>query len=662
MKRHLPATWQEANGEVLAAEVREVRNALSRLVDDPEVAAPSLVADAEWLRARMSEPPAVDYLAELLELSPFERDMLLLAVAVELDPVVPVLCARAQLDLGSTSPTLRLAVSLFESPHVSALAPSRPLIRWSLVDLDRGASLASSGYRIDERILFYVCGEHAMDARLTGIARLAFDDASLVPSHERVAREISDAWSAADDDGLLPLAQVTGSAAIAKRAIASFVAAELGVAVVILTAVALPAAPAELDLVARVWDREAVLEARLLVVDCDGIDSSDPAREAAVERFIASVVGPVLVIGDVRRSFGDRPTMSFDLDAPTPVEQRELWRRELDRLSIDAEVSLERIAAHFNLEAPDITAACAGLGGRLLDAQRDGEELTPELVDAHLWDVARGFGRPRLDDLAQRIRTQVTWEDLVVAEAQREMLSEIVVHVRRRWTVHETWGFARQGRRGLGLCALFSGPSGTGKTLAAEVLAAELRLDLYRIDLSAVVSKYIGETEKNLRKIFDSAEQGGAILLFDEADALFGKRSEVKDSHDRHANVEVGYLLQRIEAFRGLAVLTTNLKDTLDAAFLRRIRFVIDFPFPDAEQRAEIWRRVFPEDAPTVGLDPKRLARMTLTGASIRNVAVAAAFRAAERSDPIRIEHILEAARLEHAKLGRPFPETEVVA
>lgn len=662
MNRHMPATWQEANGEVLAAEIREVRIALATLVGDPDVSAPSLAADAEWIRARMSEPPAIDQLCELLELSPFERDMLVLAAAVELDPVVPVLCARAQLDLGSTSPTLRLAVSLFEAPHVSALAPSRPLIHWNLVDVDRGASLAASGFRIDERVLFYIAGELAMDARLTGIARLAFDDAELVPSHERVAREIADAWSAADTADELPLAQVTGSAAIAKRAIASFVARELETSVVILAAVALPSAPADLDLVARIWDREAVLEARLLVVDCEGIDSADPARGAAVERFIASVVGPVLVIGDVRRSFGDRPTMSFDLDAPTPDEQRTLWRRELDRLSIDADVTLERVAAHFNLEAPDISAACAGLAGRLLDAERDGDELTQELVDDHLWDVARGFGRPRLDDLAQRIRTHVHWDDLVVADAQREMLSEIVVHVRRRWTVHETWGFARQGRRGLGLCALFSGPSGTGKTLAAEVLAAELRLDLYRIDLSAVVSKYIGETEKNLRKIFDSAEQGGAILLFDEADALFGKRSEVKDSHDRHANVEVGYLLQRIEAFRGLAVLTTNLKDTLDAAFLRRIRFVIDFPFPDAEQRAEIWRRVFPADAPTVGLDPKRLARMTLTGASIRNVAVAAAFRAAERGDPIRTEHILEAARHEHAKLGRPFPDTEVVA
>ncbi len=170
------------------------------------------------------------------------------------------------------------------------------------------------------------------------------------------------------------------------------------------------------------------------------------------------------------------------------------------------------------------------------------------------------------------------------------MLDEVGVHVRNRMKVYETWGFASKSSRGLGISALFAGPSGTGKTMAAEVLANELRLDLYRIDLSSVVSKYIGETEKNMRRAFDAAKAGGAILLFDEADALFGKRSEVKDAHDRYANTEVNYLLQRMEAYQGLAILTTNTKDALDSAFLRRIRFVVQFPFPDAAHRAEIWR------------------------------------------------------------------------
>ena len=196
--------------------------------------------------------------------------------------------------------------------------------------------------------------------------------------------------------------------------------------------------------------------------------------------------------------------------------------------------------------------------------------------------------------------------------------------------------------------------------MAAEVLAAELRLDLYRIDLSQVVSKYIGETEKNLRRVFDAAEEGGAVLLFDEADALFGKRSEVKDSHDRYANIEVGFLLQRMEAYRGLAILTTNMKEALDRAFLRRIRFVVQFPFPDAELRAEIWGRVFPVATPLETLDFQRLARLNVAGGSIRNIALGAAFLAAEAGEPVGMSHLLRAARAEYSKLEKPLTEAEI--
>ncbi len=195
--------------------------------------------------------------------------------------------------------------------------------------------------------------------------------------------------------------------------------------------------------------------------------------------------------------------------------------------------------------------------------------------------------------------------------------------------------------------------------MAAEVLARELNLDLYRIDLSAVVSKYIGETEKNLRRVFDAAEEGGSILLFDEADALFGKRSEVKDSHDRYANIEVGYLLQRMEAYQGLAILTTNMKDTLDSAFLRRLRFIVQFPFPDAAQRAEIWRRIFPRAAPTEGLDMEKLAQLNVSGGNIRNISLNAAFIAANAGEPICMRHIWRAARSEYTKLEKSLTSAE---
>jgi SpoVK/Ycf46/Vps4 family AAA+-type ATPase len=251
------------------------------------------------------------------------------------------------------------------------------------------------------------------------------------------------------------------------------------------------------------------------------------------------------------------------------------------------------------------------------------------------------------------------WDDLVLPEPQKSVLRQIAVHVRHRLAVYDTWGFASKGTRGLGISALFAGESGTGKTMAAEVLANELHLDLYRIDLASTVSKYIGETEKNLRRVFDAAEDSGAILLFDEADALFGKRTEVKDSHDRYANIEVSYLLQRMEAYRGLAILTTNLKSALDPAFQRRLRFAVEFPFPDQQQREQIWRGIFPTATPLDRIDHAKLARLNVTGGHIRNIAMNAAFLAAEAGSAVAMPHLLQAARSEAAKRERALSDTE---
>jgi SpoVK/Ycf46/Vps4 family AAA+-type ATPase len=273
--------------------------------------------------------------------------------------------------------------------------------------------------------------------------------------------------------------------------------------------------------------------------------------------------------------------------------------------------------------------------------------------------VLRRSSRGRLDTLAQRIDSEAGWEDLVVPPQTLELLRTLTIQARHRATVYETWGFASRSRRGLGLSALFSGPSGVGKTLAAEVVANELELDLYKIDLSQMVSKYIGETEKNLARVFDAAEAGGVVLLFDEADALFGHRSEVKDSHDRYANIEVSYLLQRMEAFRGIAVLTTNQKSALDSAFMRRIRFVVQFPHPDSGHRALLWKKAFPAAAALANLDIERLARLNLSGGNIRSVALNAAFLAAESREPVGMHHVMQAARAEYLKLERPFSLAE---
>jgi SpoVK/Ycf46/Vps4 family AAA+-type ATPase len=277
-----------------------------------------------------------------------------------------------------------------------------------------------------------------------------------------------------------------------------------------------------------------------------------------------------------------------------------------------------------------------------------------------LWQACRIAARAGMEQLARRIDAKATWKQLVLPPEQKALLHQITDQVAYRNRVYEDWGFREKMNRGLGINALFAGESGTGKTMAAEVIANALELDLYRIDLSSVVSKYIGETEKNLRKLFDAAEDSGAILFFDEADALFGKRSEVKDSHDRYANIEINYLLQRMESYRGLAILASNMKTSLDKAFVRRLRFIVDFPFPGIKERTEIWQKVFPPETPIdKDFDCSRLAKLSLTGGNIHNVALNAAFMAAQKGSPISMPLLLNAARIEYKKLERPTKESD---
>ncbi len=354
------------------------------------------------------------------------------------------------------------------------------------------------------------------------------------------------------------------------------------------------------------------------------------------------------------RRITTRPAVVMSVGHPTAPEQLTLWRESLDDLNLN-EAAVTATANQFSFSAPAIRAIASQLRAHF--AAKPDDDLS-----AVLWTFCRRRLRSALDGLAQRIDSKLTWDDLVLPGPQKETLHSIAAQLRQRTTVYDQWGFAAKSQRGLGLGALFYGPSGVGKTMAAEVLANELQLDLYHVDLSRVVSKYIGETEKNLGRVFDAAEENGAILLFDEADSLFGARSEVKDSHDRYANIEVSYLLQRMEAYRGLAILTTNMRAALDTAFLRRLRFTVAFPFPDSEQRAEIWRHVFPKDAPTKGLQPERLAELRIPGGNIRNIALNAAFLAADAGEPVQMSHLLAAARTEYAKMDRRLTPAESAA
>jgi hypothetical protein len=658
------ASWHAANQRYLSAAVAVIRALIDVRAaggDSPSAASPAsfderhaaVRRELEDAARAMPAESALDSLCTTLRLSPFERDLLVLCAGVELDSTFASACARAQGDARRTYPTFSLALGALPQAHWSALSPAAPLRRFQLVVLGQADTLTTCPLRIDERVLHFLTGVHHVDERLLGLVDLVREAGALPPSHRVITDRIVAVWSRAG--AAIPVVQLVGPDDEAKRRIAAAACAAATATLYAVSASALPGAQgAGLDesAIARLLTREAVLAGSALLLECDDLEPSD-ARALAAARLADRTGGLVLVTSRDRRRLGRRPVLTFDVRHPTKPEQRALWTDRIAAAGLappgETDAAIDQLVAQFDLGAPGIELACA-----------IGVEQPAGDAGTTLWNACRHESRPRLDDLAQRIEPAAGWDDLVLPHAHREVLRELAVHVRQRDHVYGRWGFAGKGGRGLGICALFSGASGTGKTMAAEVLANELSLDLYRVDLSQVISKYIGETEKNLRRIFDAADGGATILLFDEADALFGKRSEVKDSHDRFANIEVSYLLQRVEAYRGLAILTTNLKSALDPAFLRRLRFVVPFQFPTAAQRKEIWRRVFPHETPTEGLDLEKLSRMNIAGGNIRNIAIGASFLAAEAGEPVQMTHVLRAAEREYAKLERPLQRGEI--
>ena len=629
-------SWARQNQEYLA-------NAFAVLAARLGVnAAGSDAGEAADVAVEMESSPAVERLATIFGLSDFERELLLLLAGLEMEPGLGEKCAlltgqqRGRINFS-------FAMSVLADPHWSALAPSSPLRRFCLIDMEHGQGLTTAPLRIDERILHYIAGLNELDGRLEPVLRRKSRPQWITEEHFHLATETIHGLD--DDTSRNRVLHLCGDDPDAQETVAAILAHRAGRELLVMRMEDTPAPGAEMEQFLHLWMRESLLIPGFLLLQCGGDSPSAMAHQLA-ER----VPGPFFIC--TRNSIRlHRPAERYDVNKPGPAAQTHLWKTALGGTNDRLTPLVEEVAEQFRFSAETIASLCESVN------MPDGEAHDRR---DELWQACRAHSRIQLDTMAERITPCATWDDLILPEQQLETLHQLVSQSRHRTTVYENWGFAEKGRRGLGLCALFSGPSGTGKTLAAEVLAHELKLELYRIDLSAVVSKYIGETEKNLKQVFDAAECGGVILLFDEADALFGKRAEVKDSHDRYANIEVGYLLQRMESYQGLAILTTNFKSSLDKAFQRRLRFSIEFPFPDAAHRRAIWERVFPARTPTHELRPERLAALNVSGGNIRNIAMNAAFLAADAGRPVDMVHILKAAQMEAVKIERPIADTEV--
>jgi ATPase family associated with various cellular activities (AAA) len=629
-----------------------------RLSDDLATLDAALAGHRQAL-ADAGTPAALDTLGYLFDLTAFEQDVLLLCLAPELDPAIERLYAYVQDDARRGFPTPHLACELFDAATPggrASLMPGAPLRRFRLITLEPGpAPAATPGgrpLRLDERVGAYLQGADLGEERLDDLLQPVPAAPLTADQRDLVEQVLCWTRSEAAQAGRL-VVRLVGPAAVA-AAVAWALTNRLGARLYRLDPARLPPAGPERQAVLSLLERETVLAQFAVYLDTGG-DDDDAGLAELLERLDL----PVLLVGSPEQRPTGRAAITIRVPKPGPDGQRELWRMAL--AGTDGQVgrdAIDAIVQQFDLGPREIVEAVAVAAGRA----RPGEDGGHGIDADGLWQACRERGGLRLDDLARRIRPRYGWDDIVLPTDSLAQLKEIAAQVAVRPRVYEAWGFGRRLGPSRGISALFAGPSGTGKTMAAEILAGSLRLDLYRVDLAGVVSKYIGETEKNLRQVFDAAERSGAILCFDEADALFGTRSEVKDSHDRYANIEVDYLLQRMEDYRGLAILTTNRKAALDRAFLRRLRFLVEFPFPDADLRRRIWQRSFPPEAPVGDLDWGALARLEIPGGNIRNIALNAAFLAARDDGDIALEHVLHAARREYAKTDKLLDPVELGA
>ena len=620
---------------------------------------------AAFDEAAAAEPaPALVDLAARLGLSSYETNVLLLMAAPEIDPGMPDLIAAAFGSSAARAPTFALAMSLFSEARWDTLAPHRPLRALRMIEVHQAGatSLLNAPLRIDERIGAYIKGLNYLDERLAAQCSVVVAMPAL-PQSQQAAADALTQWL----EHPLPghLLQLTGTDESSKRDVAAAAAAASHRVLLAMPADALPGPNDDAEQFVQLWTREAaLLPIALLVHDIETERSTSEDNRADPNarrlRLLQRIGAPVLV--SCRDTLiGIEQSVVINVEAPQAKERESLWREGLNANTQPqtetqtptqtepapepSQELVQRLSTEFTLSASCIATLAAAASSMT----KTGGDATKTA-----WDVCVAHTAGELNGLAQRIVPRASIDDLELPADEKAQLTRLISHARHRAAALSEYGFDERNTRGLGIAALFHGESGAGKTMAAEAVANALSLALFRVDLSALMSKYIGETAKNLRRVFDAAEAGGAVLLFDEADAVFGKRSEVKDSHDRYANVDVGYLLTRVENCRGVTLLATNMKHALDPAFTRRLRFVIGFPFPGTAERKAIWGGVFPRPVQVGTLDLDQLARFVLTGGSIFNAALAAAHSAA--SEPARVEmrHVLDAIRWELRKIERP--------
>ena len=579
--------------------------------------------------------------------------ILLLALAPEVDRRYERLYAYLHDDVSQRRPTVNLMMNLLGTELEQRFAvwerlqPHNPLRRFRLIEINAEAARPDAPFlaqvlRVDHRIVAHLLGDSSIDPRLKHHVKCE-DLQALLPT--KFPATVSD----------MPIVYMRGGDMMGQIEAAAALCVEHNMILISVNLAGLKENETEFDLLWRLAIREGYLaEAALFIDKWDSTFSEQESQPPiALWEMLQAYPGPVFIVGkadwEPLDMYRQRRLIRLTYGLPAYPERRETWDILLAQHEIHVpDLELDELANKFRFTRRQIA--------RAVQTASDMAVTRNEPVNmADLYTGAQAHATLRLGKLASKIQPRYYWDDLILPPDQVTQLHELTNRALHAYRVHQEWGYGEKIAPTVRISALFAGDSGTGKTMSAEVVARALGLVMYKVDLSSVVSKYIGETEKNLGAIFDEARSSNAVLFFDEADALFGKRSEVKDARDRYANIEVAYLLQQIETYDGVAIMATNLRQNLDEAFTRRLDFVIDFPFPESEYRQKIWRAHFPTLAPLgADVDFQEIAEAyRLAGGNIRNAAIAAAYLAAADGGVITMTHIRNAVRREHQKMGR---------
>ena len=612
-------------------------------------------------------------LSDIFHLNSFEIDILLICLVSELKLPYEQIYSYLQNDLTKKRPTVDLVIKLLcqnMEEKITArmnFSLGSPLLGNHLIHLsnngnDDYSTLLSKSIKIDERIISFLLEFDETDPRIKKFSTIINSQRSIndliLPDNDTALIDKIKWYFQTNTPQIFFL---TGPYGTGKKTVAKIVSNEFDMPLLIVDSKVLleDESYEMLNLVLR----EALLQNASIYFE--GFD--------AVVNDINSKVSPLSIIKKMDQFpnwiflsgeqsweppciFNNHGFINLDIPLPDAKHRKMLWDAFIDGCALSDDVDLDEISGKFKFSGGQIKDAIF-TAGQIAKSRCD-DDSTLSLSD--IYRGCKAQSNQKLSSMAKKIEPRYTWEEIILPNDVKEQLKEISSHVKYRETVYSDWGFNRKLSLGKGLNIFFSGTSGTGKTMAAEIIAREIGLDLYKIDISSLVSKYIGETEKNLNKIFNEAQTSNAILFFDEADALFGKRTEVKDSHDRYANIEVNYLLQKMEEHEGIVILASNYKKNIDDAFLRRLHFAIEFPFPNEILRENIWKSIFPKETPVHDdVDFEFLANFKITGGNIKNIILAATFLAADSSRIVKMEHIIKSTRREFQKMGKLCTQNE---